>query len=127
MARVSPLKGPTLLLNDDTYDEPRTPMTGRWADDQAPLRTTSPETIAPSPPSKRKGKERAIEPSYETSPAVLGVTEVDIGGASPGHEHEPEENQTEALVTASYPPATEEAIEEQKVNEVCSWFPMLSV
>lgn len=116
MAHVSIPKGSVPLHNDSTDDEPRTPMTGRWTDDQAPLRTASPEFMPPSPiPPKWKGKGRAIDPD---GPAVLGVTEVDIGGVSPETENEPEGTPTEALVPSRYPPATDDFIEEQKVNEV---------
>lgn len=119
MALGSVPEGSIPLHNEDADDEPRTPMTGRWTDDRAPLRTSSPESIPPSPePPKWKGKGKAFNPPREGSPAVLGVTEMDIGGPSPDNENEPFETATQSLVPSTYPPATDEVIEEQKVNEV---------
>lgn len=88
-------------------DEPATPMAteGQWVNDNhALLRTSSPELLTPTAPSgpgaqKWKGKGRAeLEREAE----------------------EEEETQMESLVPAqSYPPASEEVVAEQRVNEVC--------
>lgn len=106
------------LPSDEFNDEPVTPTSVRWTDDQAPLRTASPEPLPPSPPPKWKGKQREIVPTYDDQPVSSVVREVDLGRAS--LEQEIYEAPTESLVASTYPPAAEEAVEERKVNEVRS-------
>jgi hypothetical protein len=106
------------LPSDEFNEEPVTPASGRWTDDQAPLRTASPESLPPSPPPKWKGKQREIVPTHDDQPVSSAVREVDLGRAS--LEQEIYEAPTESLVVSTYPPAAEEAVEERKVNEVRS-------
>lgn len=95
-------------------EEPETPATASWTDDRAPLRTTSPETIEPGPTSPRwKGKGRAIENGVGVGMSDGATAEVDSGRRAASQDDVKQE-----LVSSTYPPATEEAVEEQKVNEV---------
>lgn len=119
MAQVSAPPGSVPLPSDEPNDDPFTPTSARWTDDRAPLRTTSPEPLQPSPPPKWKGKQREILPTHDDEPVSSDVREVDLGRTSV--EQEIHEAPTESLVATTYPPAPEEAIEERKVNEVCSW------
>lgn len=88
-------------------------MTASWTDVRAPLRTTSPETIEPSaPPSRWKGKGRAVDDGSMNDAAA---TQVDLGQPQRSSTRDDAE---EELVSGTYPPASEAAAEEQKVNEV---------
>jgi hypothetical protein len=118
MAQASVPPGSVPLPTEEFNDEPVTPTSARWTDDHAPLRTASPESLLPSPPPKWKGKQREIIPVHYDQHVSSDVREVDLGRASP--EQEIHEAPTESLVSATYPPAAEEAVEERKVNEVCS-------
>ncbi|KAF8320814.1 hypothetical protein DL93DRAFT_2073535 [Clavulina sp. PMI_390] len=124
---------------DSTLADPVTPTTATgagWSED-APLRTASPDAISPvspGPPStaaKWKGKGKAVDRDYTTGsasahgPAILSAMQGE--GVTPGIDSEnalarassasPNEEAQHTLVPSRYPPASEEAIQEEKVNE----------